>query len=118
MTKILNVGGDLIDLYADFDYAVGVGNGRAGDKRREYRQVATLMRKTEPVVRSRRMGKYERAGHNVGTGVGVAYAIATAPATLLDSPLPGPADIAWAYSVMEFTDRAQSTGRKIGKKFD
>ena len=49
MTKILNVGGDLIDLYADFDYAVGVGNGRAGDKRREYRQVATLMRKTEPL---------------------------------------------------------------------
>jgi len=119
MTKILVVGGKLIDLYADYDYAVGVGSGLAGDKRREYRQIAKFARATEKVVRKRPdMGKYERVGHNVGTGVGIAYAIATAPVTLLDSPLPGPADVAWAYSVMEFTDQAQSAGRYIGKQFD
>lgn len=118
MTKILNVGGQLIDLYADYQYAVGVGNGVVGDRRKEMRQVATLARKTERVVRSRRMGKYERAGHHVGTGVGVAYAISTAPITLLDSPLPGPADVLWAISVMEFTDQAQSAGRSVGKMFD
>jgi hypothetical protein len=120
MTQYLNVGGELIDLYADYEYARGDSSDRARDRRKDLRTLGKTARTTNQVyqaVADPAMGRYEKIGAGVGLGVGVAYGYATLPVVLADGPLPF-FDIAWAYSTARFTQKSVKTGRYIGKQFD
>ena len=120
MTRILVLGGDLVDLYADYKYAAGVGNGRAGDYRKELSSRAKAVRAADSLVQTvadTGPGTGEKIGSALGFGVGLAYSYATLPIVALDGPLPF-LDIAWATSSFEFTKKSTKLGGKIGKKFD
>ena len=120
MTQILVVGGKLIDLYADYEYARGDSSDRARDRRKDLRTLAKTARTTNQIyqtVSEPGMGRYEKIGGAVGLGVGVAYGYATLPVVVFDGPLPF-FDIAWAYSTARFTQKSVKTGRMIGKQFD
>ena len=120
MTRILVLGGDLIDLYADYQYASGVGNGRSGDYRKELRTRAKAVRSADSLVQTvadTGPGTGEKIGSAIGFGVGLAYSYATLPVVVLDGPLPF-LDAAWAYSSFRMIERTTKLGGKIGKKFD
>ena len=120
MTQFLVMGGELVDLYADYEYARGDSNDRARDRRKDLRTLAKTARTTNEITSTLSdpaMGRYEKIGAGVGLGVGIAYGYATLPVVVLDGPLPF-FDIAWAYSTARFTQKSVKTGRYIGKQFD
>ena len=120
MTKILVVGGELIDLYADYEYARGDSSAKSRDRRRELRTTAKVVKTTNDIykgVTNETSNRYETIGGYVGFGVGVAYGYATLPVIAADGPLPF-MDLAWAYSTARITKRSVDTGRRIGKLFD
>ena len=113
MTQYLNLGGQLIDLYADYEYA------RGGDTASDYRTVSKLLKTTQVIANKATLkkGRYETFGGVIGTGVGIYYGAVTLPVAALDGPLPI-FDLAWAYSTARFTKKAMEVGSKIGKQFD
>jgi len=114
MTQILNLGGELIDLYADYEYARGDENGS------DLRTVSKLLKTTQVIankVSDDKAGKFEAAGSLVGLGVGITYGAVTLPVVAADGPLPI-FDVAWAYSTARFTKRSVELGAKIGRQFD
>lgn len=120
VTQFLVVGGELIDLYADYEYARGDSSDRARDRRRDLRTAAKTARTTQDIytaVSEPTVGTWEKVGGTVGLGVGALYGYATLPVVLADGPLPF-FDIAWAYSTARFTHRSVKAGRQIGKQFD
>lgn len=120
MTQYLNMGGQLIDLYADYEYARGDSSDRARDRRKDLRTLAKTSHTTNQIIQNVSepgMGRYEKIGAGVGLGVGIAYGYATLPVVALDGPLPF-FDLAWAYSTARMTQKAVRTGRYVGKQFD
>ena len=118
MTQFLNVGGDLIDLYADWEYARSDelrGRGRRDDLRLLSKTAKTTGQIAKQAQDS--MGTWEKFGGTVGLGVGVVYGYVTLPVVVADGPLPF-LDLAWAYSTARFTRSAIDTGRRAGKHFD
>lgn len=116
------IGGELIELKADYDYATGEISGKQRKEQRAYAKDVRKMGDIPQVVSAKRkdegMGTGETIGHYAGLGAGVVFAVATFPVTQLDSPLIGPADLAWAGATIRFTQRAQHVGRSIGSQFD
>lgn len=120
MTKMLVIGGELIDLYADYEYARGDSSSRARDRRRELRTTAEVVRTTRDIYRAVTNDKsntYETIGGAVGLGVGVVYGYATLPVVIADGPLPF-MDLAWAYGTARFTKRTIESGRRFGRMYD
>jgi len=116
MTQFLNVGGDLIDLYADYEYARQDSSDRARDRRDDLRTLAKTARVISDISPSG-PGRYETIGGTVGLGMGIVYGYATLPVVVVDGPLPI-FDMAWAYSTARFTKKSVDAGRKFGKQFD
>ena len=120
MTQYLNMGGELIDLYADYEYARGDSSDRARDRRKDLRTLGKTARTTNQIYQSVTdpgMGRYEKIGAGLGFVAGAAFGYATLPVVVADGPLPF-FDIAWAYSTARFTKKSVQTGRNIGKQFD
>ena len=114
------IGGDLIDLYADYEYARGDSSSRSRDRRQEFRTTAKVARTTNDIykaVTNDKSNAYERLGGVIGLAVGTAYGVATLPVTVVDGPMPF-FDVAWAYSTARITRSAVETGRRVGSFFD
>jgi len=116
------MGGKVIELKADYDYTTGKSTAQ---QRNVQRKMAKDVRNTEEVpgvISSSSaddgMGTYETVGHYLGLGAGVMFGVATFPVTQADSPLIGPADLAWFGATIRFTQKAQSIGRTVGSWAD
>ena len=118
MTKILNIGGDLIDLYADYEYARDGDNSTSAHRYKDLRKTAKILRDSDAVYKQvNDPGNYETIGGAIGLGLGVVYGYATLPVVAIDGPLPF-MDLTWAYGTARFTKKSIETGRRFGKHFD
>ena len=119
MTQFLNVGGELIDLYADYEYARSDESTGARRRREDLRLLLKTAKTTGQIAKQSQdsMGTWEAVGGTVVLGVGVVFGYLTLPVVVADGPLPF-LDIAWAYSTSRFTYRSIKGGRTIGKQFD
>lgn len=117
------IGGELIELEADYSY----GTGRTSAKRRKQQRAvakdvksigksASKIAKTSEGIET--WGPAEQFGYGYGLGVGVIFMVATAPVVLADSPLIGPADLAWFAASMRMMDKATNVGRSVGAFVD
>jgi len=115
------MGGKVIELKADYDYATGKSSAK---QRNVQRKMAKDMRVIEEVpemvssAATSEMGTFETIGHYMGLGGGVIFGVATFPVTQADSPLIGPADFAWFGATVRFTQKSQHVGRTVGSWLD
>jgi len=115
------IGGQVIELKADYDYATGKSTAQ---QRNVQRKMAKDVRQTSKVssiispAKKSEMGTFETIGHYTGLGAGVAFGVATFPVTQADTPLIGPADLAWFAATIKFTQKAQYAGRTVGSWLD
>ena len=115
------IGGQVIELKADYDYATGKSTAQQRNIQRkmakDVRQIKKVPQMVSPAKKSE-MGTFETIGHYAGLGAGVAFGVATFPVTQADTPLIGPADLAWFASTIKFTQKAQYVGRSLGSQLD
>jgi len=115
------IGGQLIELKADYDYATGKSTAQERNVQRKMAKDVLQLKKlpamVSPVKKSE-MGTGETIGHYLGLGAGVAFGVATFPVTQADTPLIGPADLAWFAATIKFTQKAQYAGRTVGSWLD
>jgi len=115
------IGGQVIELKADYDYATGRSTAQERNVQRkmakDVRQIKKVPEMVSPAKKSE-MGTFETIGHYTGLGAGVAFGVATFPVTQADTPLIGPADLAWFAATIKFTQKAQMIGRTAGSWLD
>lgn len=121
--SFFEIGGELIELKADYDY--GVGNISATKRKqqrnivKDVKSVGKSMDKMENTASSDDgWGPAELVGYGLGLGAGIAFGVATFPVTQVDSPLPGPADLAWFAGAARFMDKSTNFGRRGGAYVD
>ena len=116
------IGGELIELKADYDYATGKSTAKERNIQRKMAKDVRTFQKVPKMVlpesKDEGMGTYETIGHYAGLGAGVAFGVATFPVTQADTPLIGPADLAWFAATIRFTQKAQMIGRTAGSWLD
>jgi len=116
------IGGELIELKAEYDYASEHTSASERNIQRKMAKDVRQMSKIPEIVSAKSkdegMGTYETIGHYAGLGAGVVFGVVTFPATQLDSPLIGPADLAWFAATIKFTQKAQYVGRTLGSQLD
>ncbi len=117
------IGGELIELEADYSY----GTGRTNAKRRKQqraiaRDVKSVGKSLDKIAKTSKnhetWGPAEQFGYGFGLGVGAIFMVATAPVVLADSPMIGPADLAWFAASMRMMDTATTAGRHAGAFID
>ena len=115
------IGGELIELKADYDYATGRSSAQDRNIQRkmakDVRQIKKVPDMVSPTEKSE-MGTFETLGHYGGLVAGVAFGVATFPVTQADSPLIGPADLAWFGATIRMTSKFQTAGRSVGRWLD
>lgn len=115
------IGGQVIELKADYDYATGKSTAQERNVHRkmakDVRQIKKVPSMVSPSEKSE-MGTFETVGHYIGLGAGVAFGVATFPVTQADSPMIGPADLAWFGATIRFTQKAQGIGATVGSWLD
>ncbi len=115
------MGGQVIELKADYDYATGKSTAQQRNVQRKMAKDIRVIEKVPDVLSpaaSSEMGTFETIGHYLGLGGGVIFGVATFPVTQADSPLIGPADFAWFASTVKFTQKAQYVGQTVGSWLD
>ena len=115
------IGGQVIELKADYDYATGKSTAQERNVQRKMAKDVRQIQKVSGIIAPRKksqMGTFETIGHYTGLGAGVAFGVATFPVTQADTPLIGPADLAWFGATIKFTQKAQMIGRTLGSQFD
>jgi hypothetical protein len=112
------IGGQVIELKADYDYATGKSTAQQRNVQRKMAKDIRIIEEVPAAVTSGGMGTLEKVGHYAGLGAGVIFGIATFPVTQADSPLIGPADFAWFGATVRFTQKAQAAGRTVGGWLD
>jgi len=120
-SSYFEIGGQVIELKADYDYATGKSTAQQRNIQRKMAKDVRVISKVPSVVSpgtSVKMGTYEKMGHYAGLGAGVLFGVATFPVTQADSPLIGPADFAWFASTVKFTQKAQHLGQTVGSWLD
>ena len=115
------IGGELIELKADYDYAVG---GTTASKRKQratakdVKSIGKSMDKMTKTTSDDGWGPAEKIGYGIGLAAGVAFAVGTFPVVMADSPLIGPADLAWFAASARFMQKSTAIGQKGGQKVD
>ena len=115
------IGGQVIELKADYDYATGKSTAQQRNIQRRMAKDVRVISKVPEVISSRtstKMGTFETIGRYTGLGAGVLFGVATFPVTQADSPLIGPADFAWFSATIKFTQKAQAVGQTVGSWLD
>ena len=115
------MGGQVIELKADYDYATGKSTAQQRNVQRKMaKDIRTIEKVPEMVssAASSEMGTFETIGRYTGLGAGVMFGVATFPVTQADSPLIGPADFAWFAATVKFTQKAQMVGQTVGSWLD
>ena len=97
MTSVtfFEIGGELIELNADYEYGTGQTSAK---KRKQQRAIAKDVKSVGKSVDSMSKkttsddgwGPAEKIGYGVGLAAGVAFAVATFPVVVADSPMIGP----------------------------
>ena len=119
-SSFFEIGGDLIELKADFDYAVGE---ISASKRKQQKTISKDMKSIGKVTRGKSTsddgwGPGEKIGYGLGVGAGALFAIGTFPVVVADSPMIGPADLAWFAASARFMTKSTTIGRKVGRTAD
>jgi len=121
-SSYFEMGGKLIELKADYDYATGESTAQQRNVQRKMAKDVRIIEEVPGIITTSSsddgMGTFETVGHYVGLGAGVMFGVATFPVTQLDSPLIGPADLAWFGATIRFTQKAQTIGRTVGEWLD
>jgi len=120
-SSYFEIGGQVIELKADYDYATGKSTAQQRNIQRKMAKDVRVISKVPGVVSpgtKSEMGTYEKMGHYAGLGAGVLFGVATFPVTQADSPLIGPADFAWFSATLKFTQKSQTVGRTVGSWLD
>lgn len=115
------IGGDLVELKAEYDYQTGrIPKKERAGLRKLAKDLNLIGSEVESAMSedSYEMGTGETIGHWIGFGIGLGFAVATFPITQADTPLIGPADVAWMAASLRFTSAATSTGEHVGALFD
>jgi len=121
-TTYFEIGGELIELHADYQYETGQTSVK---KRKQQRAIARNVKsigkdveKMSTSSSSNGWGPAEKVGYGLGIAAGTAFAITTFPVVVADSPMIGPADLAWFAASARFMDKATTLGRKSGEFVD
>lgn len=120
-SSYFEIGGQVIELKADYDYATGKSTAQERNVQRKMAKDVRQIKKVPGIIAPRKkskMGTFETIGHYTGLGAGVAFGVATFPVTQADTPLIGPADLAWFGATIKFTQKAQMIGRTAGSWLD
>jgi len=116
------IGGKVIELKADYDYATGKSTAQQRNVQRKMAKDVRITEEVPSVITTSSadggMGTFETVGHYVGLGAGVMFGVATFPVTQADTPMIGPADLAWFGATIRFTQKAQYVGRTVGSWAD
>lgn len=122
-STFFEIGGELIELKADYDY--GAGNISATRRKQQktivknMKSVGKSMDKMQKTASSDDgWGPAESIGYGLGLAAGIAFGIATFPITQADTPLIGPADLAWFAGAARFMDKSTNIGRRTGEYVD
>jgi len=120
MISYFEIGGDLVELKADYDYGSGKTSAKqhraSKSKAKQSRAIARDMKRIQADA-PEAIGDWESIGYAAGGVMTIAYAWATLPVVAVDGPLPF-MDLAWAASVAKFGKTATRTGSRIGNKLD
>ena len=120
--SFFEIGGELIELEADYIYGVNQDLTRRKQQRAIAREVKSAGKAMDSMVKTARendtWGPAETIGYGIGLGAGVVYATATFPVVLADSPLIGPADLLWLASSIKFMQKSTAIGKKMGEEVD
>jgi len=120
-SSYFEIGGQVIELKADYDYATGKSTAQQRNIQRKMAKDVRVISKVPGVVSTgtkSEMGTFEAIGCYTGLGAGVMFGVATFPVTQADSPLIGPADFAWFSATIKFTQKAQMVGQTVGSWLD
>ena len=125
MTSVtfFEIGGELIELNADYEYATGQTSAK---KRKQQRAIAkdvksigkSVDKMSKKTTSDDGWGPAEKIGYGVGLAAGVVFAVATFPVVVADSPMIGPADLAWFVASARMIDRTTTLGQKSGAYVD
>jgi hypothetical protein len=120
--SFFEIGGELIELEADYNYGVNQDPTRRKQQRaiaREVKSAGKAMHSmSKTATKNDTWGPAETLGYGIGLGAGVVYATATFPVVLADSPLIGPADLLWFASSIKFMQKSTAIGKKMGEEVD
>jgi len=121
-TSYFEIGGDLVELHSDYQYSTGQTSIK---KRKQQRAVARNIKsigkdveKMSTSSSSNGWGPAEKVGYGLGIAAGTAFAITTFPVVVADSPMIGPADLAWFAAATRFMQKTTTAGRRAGEFVD
>jgi len=121
-SSFFEMGGKVIELKADYDYATGKSSAQERNIKRKMAKDFRVIEEVPSVLTTSSsddgMGTFETIGHFAGLGAGVMFGVATFPVVVADSPMIGPADLAWFGATIRFTQKAQTIGRTVGSWAD
>ena len=125
MTSVtfFEIGGELIELTADYQYGQGQTSAK---KRKQQKAIAKDVKSIGKSVDSMSKkttsddgwGPVEKLGYGVGLAIGIGFAIGTFPVVVADSPMIGPADLAWFAASARFMDKSTTIGQTSGQFVD
>ncbi len=121
-TTYFEIGGELIELHSDYQYQTGQTSVK---KRKQQRAVAKNIKsigkdveKMSTSSSSNGWGPAEKVGYGLGVAAGAAFAITTFPVVVADSPMIGPADLAWFAAATRMMQKTTTVGRRTGEFVD
>ncbi len=122
-STFFEIGGELIELTADYQYGQGQTSAK---KRKQQRAIAkdvksigkSVDKMSKKTTSDDGWGPAETIGYGVGLAAGIAFAVATFPVVVADSPMIGPADLAWFAASARMIDRTTTLGQKSGEYVD
>lgn len=121
--SFFEIGGELIELEADYSHGVGKTTAsRRKQQRSSAKNIKSIGKSVDKVKITSSSddgwGPAEKVGYVLGVAVGVSFAVGTFPVVVADSPMIGPADLAWFAASARFMDKSTTIGRKSGEYVD
>ena len=123
-STFFEIGGELIELTADYQYGQGqTSASKRKQQRATAKDVKSIGKSLDKMSKKTSTsddgwGPAEKIGYGVGIAVGIAFAVGTFPVVVADGPIIGPADLAWFAASARFMDKATTIGQKSGEFVD
>ena len=119
--NFFEIGGELIELHSDYQFETGQTDVKTRRQQKAVaRDVKSIGKSVEKMEKSSSdgWGPAEKVGYGLGVAAGATFAIATFPVVVADSPMIGPADLAWFAASTRFMQKSTTLGRKSGEFVD
>jgi len=121
-TNFFEIGGELIELHSDYQFETGqtdvITRKQQKAAARDVKSIGKGVDKMSTSSSSNGWGPAEKVGYGLGIAAGTAFAIVTFPVVVADSPMIGPADLAWFAASARFMDKSTTLGKKSGQYVD